>query len=106
MSGAPDILAVALVGAGYGSHEAFTRAFRQHFGVTPEQFRGDGGGEFGKFIIKLQEPFLMDSSSHAALESPRVVGGAARLTFGMGQPCPAAGDPGLPGLWNRVAPHI
>src|SRR5947209_13001795 len=33
--GAPDILALALE-ADYGSHEAFTRAFRDHFGVTPE----------------------------------------------------------------------
>ena len=32
--GAPDILAVALE-AGYGSHEAFTRAFREQFGLTP-----------------------------------------------------------------------
>src|SRR5215467_12511463 len=31
--GAPDILSVAL-DTGYGSHEAFTRAFRQHFGLT------------------------------------------------------------------------
>lgn len=36
--GAPDILAVAL-DFGYGSHEAFTRAFRDQFGVTPEQVR-------------------------------------------------------------------
>jgi AraC family transcriptional regulator len=36
--GAPDILAVALE-FGYGSHEAFTRAFRDHFGATPEQVR-------------------------------------------------------------------
>src|SRR6185295_19406602 len=34
--GAPDILQVAL-GAGYGSHEAFTRAFRDQFGLTPEE---------------------------------------------------------------------
>src|SRR3954470_12793987 len=30
--GAPDILSVALA-AGYGSHEAFTRAFRDQFGL-------------------------------------------------------------------------
>ncbi|HEX5005863.1 MAG TPA: helix-turn-helix domain-containing protein [Hyphomonadaceae bacterium] len=36
--GAPDILAVAL-DAGYGSHEAFTRAFRDQFGLTPEEAR-------------------------------------------------------------------
>jgi len=39
--GAPDILDVAL-GAGYGSHEAFTRAFRAQFGMTPEAVRGRG----------------------------------------------------------------
>ncbi|WP_164034337.1 helix-turn-helix domain-containing protein, partial [Serratia marcescens] len=37
-AGAPDILAVAL-DAGYGSHEAFTRAFRDQFGMTPELVR-------------------------------------------------------------------
>lgn len=37
-NGAPDILAVAL-DAGYGSHEAFSRAFRDQFGKTPEDVR-------------------------------------------------------------------
>src|SRR5690349_9909997 len=37
-AGAPDILAIAL-DAGYNSHEAFTRAFREAFGVTPESLR-------------------------------------------------------------------
>src|SRR3954464_3878758 len=38
-NGASDILRVAL-DADYGSHEAFTRAFRDRFGVTPEMVRG------------------------------------------------------------------
>jgi AraC family transcriptional regulator len=37
-AGAPDILSVAL-DCGYGSHAAFTRAFRDRFGVTPVRFR-------------------------------------------------------------------
>src|ERR1700690_3767217 len=37
--GAPDILKLGL-DADYGSHEAFTRAFRDHFGATPETVRG------------------------------------------------------------------
>lgn len=37
-AGAPDILGVALQ-AGYGSHEAFSRAFREQFGTTPERVR-------------------------------------------------------------------
>src|SRR6185312_8616815 len=39
--GAPDILTVAL-DAGYNSHEAFTRAFRDQFGLTPEAVREQG----------------------------------------------------------------
>lgn len=37
-AGAQDILKVAL-DAGYGSHEAFTRAFCDLFGLTPKQVR-------------------------------------------------------------------
>jgi AraC family transcriptional regulator len=33
-----SVIQIAL-GAGYGTHEAFTRAFRQQFGVSPTQFR-------------------------------------------------------------------
>jgi AraC family transcriptional regulator len=33
-----DVLQIAL-DAGYGAHEAFTRAFRQMFGVSPSQYR-------------------------------------------------------------------
>lgn len=39
--GASDILSVAL-NWGYGSHEAFTRAFCNRFGVTPERLRARG----------------------------------------------------------------
>src|SRR6187551_803242 len=53
--GAPDILSVALE-AGYGSHEAFTRAFRDQFGRTPEQVRADGRIE----TLTIWEPVLME----------------------------------------------
>ena len=36
--GAPDILDVALA-SGYGSHEAFSRAFKTSLGITPEEVR-------------------------------------------------------------------
>ena len=36
--GAVDITEVALA-AGYGTHAAFSKAFRQHFGLSPRQFR-------------------------------------------------------------------
>jgi AraC family transcriptional regulator len=100
-NGPADILAVAL-NAGYGSHEAFTRAFRQHFGVTPEQFRIDGR----QANPQLQEPIRMHPSVVTSLTSPRIVSSEAKLIVGLSQPCPAAGDPGIPGLWNRFVPYI
>src|SRR5690349_665089 len=41
---APDILNLALE-TGYGSHEAFSRAFRAQFGTTPEMVRHKSGTE-------------------------------------------------------------
>src|SRR3954462_397575 len=54
--GAPDILSVAL-DADYGSHEAFTRAFREQFGITPDAARAQDPD-----TLKLQGPVIMDST--------------------------------------------
>src|SRR4051795_10933062 len=56
-NGAPDILQLALE-ADYGSHEAFTRAFRDHFGITPEAVRASTCVD----KLRLQEPIMMDST--------------------------------------------
>lgn len=40
-AGACDILSLAMDN-GYGSHEAFSRAFKDEFGVTPESVRTHG----------------------------------------------------------------
>ena len=45
--------------ADYGSHEAFTRAFRDHFGVTPEAVRASTRLD----NLRLQEPIVMDSTA-------------------------------------------
>jgi AraC family transcriptional regulator len=42
--GEDDLLVVAM-DAGYGSHEAFTRAFRRQFGVPPSEYRSRVKGE-------------------------------------------------------------
>src|SRR5215510_692341 len=63
--GAEDILSLAL-GAGYGSHEAFTRAFRDQFGVTPEMVRARGHLK----RIELVEPIKMDETLLVNLEPP------------------------------------
>src|ERR1700737_4058710 len=63
--GAPDILSLAL-DADYSSHEAFTRAFRDHFGVTPEAVRAATCLDH----LKLQESIQMDSTLTDNLQDP------------------------------------
>src|SRR6202049_4187955 len=63
--GAPNILELAL-DADYGSHEAFTRAFRDHFGMTPEAVRSSTCLD----NLRLQEPILMDSTALDNLQAP------------------------------------
>lgn len=98
--GAPDILTVAL-DAGYGSHEAFTRAFRQHFGVTPEQVRAQACVE----QLPIQEAIRMDNAVITRLESPRVVKSGALLIFGLSEHYQCS-NAGIPSQWSRFLPHF
>jgi len=96
-AGAPDILAVAL-DADYGSHEAFTRAFRDHFGVTPEAVRGSKRLDH----LKLQEPIVMDSTFTDSLQAPRFETGRPFLVAGLGERYTwESGGPAIPGQWQR-----
>src|ERR1700730_2726560 len=92
--GAPDILSVAL-DADYGSHEAFTRAFRDHFGVTPEAVRAATCLDH----LKLQEPIVMDSTVIDNLQAPRFQTGKPLLVAGIGEryTCESSADVPGPG---------
>jgi len=94
--GAPDILSLAL-DADYGSHEAFTRAFRDHFGVTPEAVRAASCLDH----LKLQEPIQMDSTVVDTLPVPRFEIGKAFLVAGLGERFNHDNGAGIPGLWQR-----
>lgn len=82
--GAPDILSVAL-DTGYGSHEAFTRAFREHFSETPERVRSRGGLDG----LPITPPLSLARAERPALAAPefrregpvRVVGLGATYTW-------------------------
>jgi AraC family transcriptional regulator len=96
--GAPDILNLALE-ADYGSHEAFTRAFRDHFGVTPEAVRAASCVD----KLRLQEPIMMDSTLTESLQAPRFETGKAMLVAGVGERYNHAngGTAAIPGQWQR-----
>jgi len=95
-AGAPDILRVAL-DADYGSHEAFTRAFRDHFGVTPESVRANSCLD----ELKLQEPILMDSTALDKVAPPRFETGKAMLIAGVGERISCDNGAGIPAQWQR-----
>ncbi|MEK1888036.1 MAG: AraC family transcriptional regulator [Phyllobacterium sp.] len=99
--GAPDILCVALE-AGYNSHEAFTRAFRDQFGMTPEQIRAQGHVD----NIPLVEAIKMDESFVVDLEEPRIVEGKPLLVAGIGARYDCESSKAIPSQWQRFAPHI
>ncbi len=67
VGGASDILTLA-IDNGYGSHEAFSRAFKEEFGTTPESVRMLGTLS----NLKLTEPIVMKTSPLPALDQPRI----------------------------------
>ncbi|WP_321790950.1 AraC family transcriptional regulator [Burkholderia pyrrocinia] len=99
--GAPDILHVAL-DAGYGSHEAFTRAFRDLFGVTPEEVRArrtlDG--------LSLVEPLRMKEPKIIAVTPSRFEVAEKRLIAGMSDRYTVETNEGIPALWQAFIPYI
>lgn len=99
--GAPDILGVALA-AGYGSHEAFSRAFREQFGCTPDSLRD--GRDLGN--LQLVEPIRMDDSLIVTLQPPRFEHGRALLVAGIGERYTFETNQGIPLQWQRFAPHL
>ena len=95
-AGAPDILTLAL-DADYGSHEAFTRAFRDRFGVTPEAVRSLARIDH----IKIQEPIQMDSTFTDNLQPPRFEIAKPLLVAGLGERYNHENGAGIPGQWQR-----
>jgi AraC family transcriptional regulator len=96
-NGAPDILSLAL-DADYGSHEAFTRAFRDHFGVTPEMVRAATCPD----KLKLQEPIKMDSTALDHLKPPRFETSKPLLVAGLGERITHDNQgAGIPNQWQR-----
>lgn len=101
LAGAADILAVALE-AGYGSHEALTRAFREQFGLTPEAVRERGSVEG----LETMEPIRMEEKIIDDLEKPRVAEAGVLLIAGLGERYNGATSAGIPSQWQRFAPWL
>jgi AraC family transcriptional regulator len=100
-AGAEDILSVALE-AGYGSHEAFSRAFRDQFGLTPESVRAQRSLD----NLPLVETLKMAQSLNVKLDPPRFENGKPMLLAGMMERYNYETVSGIPALWQRFNRHF
>jgi len=100
--GADDILSVA-VAAGYGSHEAFTRAFREQFELTPDAVRTQGHVN----SMPLQPAIVFDRRTVMHIDAPRFVEGPVMLIAGIAQRY-QTGEAGaaIPEQWQRFTGYL
>jgi len=94
--GAPDILEVALA-SGYGSHEAFSRAFKASLGLTPEGVRRQGTTDG----LPLTAALGMTMSRSASLAPPALRALEDRTFAGLTGRFSFAGMRDIPALWRR-----
>jgi AraC family transcriptional regulator len=90
--GAPDILS-----AGYGSHEAFTRAFRDQFGLTPEAAREIGGLDAQALVAPLE----FRPTAFPRLSPPRLERADAVRAVGLAQSVSFDALVEIPAQWRR-----
>jgi AraC family transcriptional regulator len=100
-NGAPDILSVAL-DAGYGSHEAFTRAFRDQFALTPEAVRAQRRTS----DLDLVEPIRLDETLIDDLKPVRFENGKPLLIAGLGERYTWESSKAIPAHWQRLMPDL
>ena len=95
-AGAPDILSIALE-AGYGSHEAFTRAFRDRFRQTPESVRERRSVDGLALVHRLE----LRPRANVRLDPPRVVGDETVRVVGLAERCSFDTTITIPAQWQR-----
>jgi AraC family transcriptional regulator len=98
--GATDILTIAL-DYGYGSHEAFSRAFKDEFHVTPESVRTQGQGN----NLVLTEPIAMSTTQNPQPGLPRLEILSPMRLAGIVERYDGEAPTGFANQWQRFAPY-
>lgn len=101
LGGASDILGVA-IGAGYGSHEAFTRAFREQFGIPPEVLRDRGRTN----PIRLVEPLRMNAKPNVPLDAATIESLPAARYVGLARTYEITNLGAIPDQWVEFQQHL
>jgi AraC family transcriptional regulator len=95
-NGAGDILQVALA-AGYSTHAAFTRAFCEQFGQTPERVREQGLQE-----LVLVHAIRLDDAPQACSEAPRLIDCTPFQVAGISMRHTRNSGGAIPGQWAQL----
>ncbi|MGN6482467.1 AraC family transcriptional regulator [Luteibacter sp.] len=96
-AGAPEILPLA-ISSGYGSHEAFTRAFRDTFGLPPEDVRKRGNLEGLPILAPvrvIEEPVCQAPELRIEVIGPLLLTGIEASYL-------ASDTAGIPSQWQRL----
>lgn len=86
--------------AGYGSHEAFTRAFRKFFGSTPESVRASQSVN----ALNLLEAKTMTDLPNIELSDPEIAARGPLLVAGLKRRFKFSERGSIPGLWQEFIP--
>jgi AraC family transcriptional regulator len=101
LAGTDDLLALALA-IGYGSHEAFSRAFRQEIGATPEAVRAHGLPDTATVL----QPVLLEERSMKESLEVTIEERAAWYVVGVERPHQRMPSPDISDQWQSFGPHI
>ena len=99
--GKSDILDLAL-SVGYSSHEAFSRAFREFLGVTPDDVRRRGNTKG----LNLLGAIKTGQVSTTELAKPEIRSCDGLLLAGRSKNYIPAESPEIPGQWQKFLPTI
>lgn len=94
--GRSDILDLAL-SLGYGSHEAFSRAFKSRFQRTPESIREQGHTN----NLELLEAHRMENQKLIDLGKPRVLDAPEKFLVGLSKKHRGGNNAGIPEQWRE-----
>ena len=100
-AGKTDILSVAL-DSGYNSHEAFTRAFSDQFGMTPEMVRNARSLE----NLNLVEAMRMPAKIETVPTTPVHIETISLTLVGPCETYKMSATGGIPDQWQRFEPFL
>src|SRR5262249_12682407 len=80
----------------------FTRAFRDRFGVTPEQLRESRSLD----NLEMVEPIAMTDKPPPTLKPPHIQTGKTLLIAGLSERYSHATSAGIPSQWQKFQQHI